>query len=75
MNTKAVGLECRGGEIKSVTVEADGQTETLSGDYVVSSMPVKDLVLDMGDTVPEDIAEIASALPYRDFITVGPAAG
>jgi protoporphyrinogen oxidase len=34
-------------------------------------MPIKDLVEGMGEKAPEEVAEIASALPYRDFITVG----
>lgn len=70
-NTKAVSFECIDGKISSVTAECGGQTEKLSGDYVISSMPVKDLVLGMGSTVPEGIREIAGSLPYRDFITVG----
>ena len=39
-------------------------------DYVISSMPVKDLV-DSMENVPEDIKRIADGLPYRDFATVG----
>ncbi len=33
-------------------------------------MPVKDLVASMND-VPKKISDIASGLPYRDFVTVG----
>ena len=40
------------------------------GDYVISSMPVKDLVEGMND-VPEQYRQIASGLPYRDYMTVG----
>lgn len=43
----------------------------LSGDYVFTTMPVRDLVLGMGDMVPVAVREIAVTLPYRDFITVG----
>ena len=43
----------------------------LSGDYVFSTMPVRDLLLGMGDMVPVAVREIAVTLPYRDFITVG----
>ena len=71
LNTKAVSFECGDNTIASVTVETDGRTETLRGDYVVSSMPVKDLVAGMGGAVPADVRDIAAALPYRDFITVG----
>lgn len=50
--------------------EKDGQQVTLEGDYVISSMPVKDLVLGMND-VPEQFTQIAQGLPYRDYMTVG----
>ncbi|WP_310448498.1 NAD(P)/FAD-dependent oxidoreductase [Thiobacillus sp.] len=39
-------------------------------DYVFSTMPVRDLVRGMND-VPAEVREVAEALPYRDFITVG----
>ena len=56
--------------LTGVTYIHDGQTETMTGDYVISSMPVKDLVGGMND-VPTDMAEIAAGLPYRDYITLG----
>lgn len=71
MNTKAVSFECRDGRIASLTAESNGKTEILQADYYISSMAVKDLVTGMGSAVPKDVYEIASALPYRDFITVG----
>ena len=48
-----------------------GEQTTYTGDYYFSTMPVKDLVLSMGDTVPAKVHDIAKELPYRDFITVG----
>lgn len=39
-------------------------------DYAFSTMPVRDLVRGM-NAVPTGVREIAEALPYRDFITVG----
>ncbi len=44
--------------------------EKFAADYILSSMPVKDLVEAM-DNVPTDTLHIASGLPYRDFVTVG----
>jgi len=67
-----------GGEIlldsKVVKVES-GEWRVESGrtfkpDYVLSSMPIKDLVNAMSD-VPQNVKEIADGLVYRDFITVG----
>lgn len=60
-------------KIKEV-VYLDGKTNarvTLAGDIFISSMPLKDLTVDMGETVPEAVREIAQGLPYRDFVTVG----
>lgn len=53
------------------TFEALAGTETeIAGDYIISSMPVKDLVAGMND-VPENEARIAKGLPYRDYMTLG----
>ena len=43
----------------------------IEGDFVISSMPIKDLVAGLGDAVPDTIQRVASGLPYRDFVTVG----
>jgi len=57
-----------GGEIKFNTkIEKLNLKEY---DYVLSSMPIKDLINAMED-VPPNIKEIANGLVYRDFITVG----
>lgn len=53
------------------TYEAIPGTEhTVVADYVISSMPVKDLVAGMND-VPAKEASIAAGLPYRDYMTLG----
>jgi Protoporphyrinogen oxidase len=57
-----------GGEIKFNTkIEKLNLKEY---DYVLSSMPIKDLINAL-DSVPPNIKEIANGLVYRDFITVG----
>ena len=56
--------------LTGVTYIKDGQEIQLSGDYIISSMPVKDLVAGMND-VPAEPARIASGLPYRDYMTLG----
>lgn len=56
--------------ITGVTYEADGKEVSLDADIVLSSMPVKDLVVGMND-VPEHELNIAKGLPYRDYITLG----
>lgn len=53
-------------------VGADGAEKRVDCDFFISSMPIKNLVASLeGTEVPADVSEIAAALPYRDFITVG----
>lgn len=56
--------------LTGLTYEKDGKEYTIDGDYIISSMPVKDLVAGMND-VPADPARIAKGLPYRDYMTLG----
>ncbi len=39
-------------------------------DEFISSMPLSELVLSMDD-IPDNVAEVAKGLPFRDFVTVG----
>ena len=48
-----------------------GESTTFEGEFVFSTMPVKDLVRAMGDTPPQDVKQISEGLVYRDFLTVG----
>ncbi len=57
-------------KLTGVTYVKDGKEIQVDGDYVISSMPVKDLVGGMND-VPADAARIAAGLPYRDYMTLG----
>jgi protoporphyrinogen oxidase len=71
-NSEVVGIHVEGNRVVSVDVRKDGETVNQPCDYLLSSMPVKDLVAAIqGIEVPEEVKRIASALPYRDFITVG----
>ena len=71
MNARVIGIKKdKKNKITSVVYEKDGRKVPLSGDYVVSSMPIKDLVMAMND-VPDKMIKIAKGLPYRDYITVG----
>ena len=56
--------------LTGLTYEMDGKEYTMEGDYIISSMPVKDLVAGMND-VPAEPARIAKGLPYRDYMTLG----
>ncbi len=73
MQTAVSKIHIKGNRVDSVTVtKADGTTERQKCDYLLSTMPIKDLIASIdGIDVPSDVKRIASELPYRDFITVG----
>src|SRR5215213_75254 len=72
MRHKVVGIAHEGETVTGVTVldELTGGTHHVAGDYIFSTMPVKELVEALGDA-PKDVREVSDNLPYRDFITVG----
>lgn len=61
------------GAVEAVTVRgASGEEVRVPCSVFVSSMPLNELVASLdGIDVPEDVRQIASGLPYRDFISVG----
>ena len=63
-------LKDRNNHLTGLIYEKDGKEITAEGDYVISSMPIKDLVMGMND-VPKEMLSIAQGLPYRDYMTVG----
>lgn len=70
-NAKVVNLiKDNNNILTGLVYEKDGERITVTGDYIISSMPVKDLVTGMND-VPAQFREIAEGLPYRDYMTVG----
>ncbi len=54
-----------------VVTDKDGNRETIRADYVLSAMPVKELINKMGADVPEQVKQVANGLMYRDFRTIG----
>lgn len=71
-NCKVSRIHVTGNTIDSISYESSGETHTIEGDVFLSSMPIRDLVGEMsGASIPDEVAEAARSLPYRDFITVG----
>ena len=70
-NAKVVEIhKNKKGLLTGVSYESHGKKIKVNGDYVISSMPIKDLVVGMND-VPNKYLKIAKGLPYRDYMTVG----
>lgn len=69
--SEVTGVKLDRGRAMSVSVRRDnGAIETITGDYVLSSMAVRELIAGMND-VPQEVQRVAAGLQYRDFITVG----
>lgn len=73
LNQNVVGINTNNNKITSVMVQntQTGEIKEHFADYVISSMPVKDLITSIEESVPQDVQSIATGLKYRDFITVG----
>lgn len=69
-NAKVMKVHQSDGCISHLEYEENGEIQKLEADFVISSMPLKDLVEGMND-VPGEMRAIANGLPYRDFVTVG----
>ena len=65
-------IHVEGNRVTSVeAVDEDGTRTTFTGDYFLSTMPVRDLVRAFDAPVPTEVTEVNDGLMYRDFITVG----
>ena len=53
------------------TNNSTGKKEKIKAEYILSSMPVNELIEAMNSEVPGKVKTISRGLLYRDFITVG----
>ncbi len=69
---EVVGIEMENGRVKALRVRTPEGEKRMEGDLFLSTMALKDLFLALPDgATPKDVREVATSLPYRDFITVG----
>ncbi|WP_245817763.1 NAD(P)/FAD-dependent oxidoreductase [Granulicella rosea] len=72
MGWKVVAIHCEGARVTSIDAVNDaGETQTFTGDYFFSTMPMRELIQAMDAPVPANVREVSDGLQYRDFITVG----
>ena len=73
LESEVIGINVMDGNVTSVDIrDKTGSVTTHNCDYLLSTMPIKDLVNAIkGIDVPDNVKRIANELPYRDFITVG----
>ena len=71
LNSRVTGIEKRAdGSLAALRYETPEGEQRIEGDYVISSMPLKDLIAGMNG-VPAECRRIAEGLPYRDYMTAG----
>jgi protoporphyrinogen oxidase len=72
LRQRVVDVQRREGRIDSVSVKdsQNGTVRTIPCDFMVSTMPIRELATQLKAQDPE-IGRIAGALPYRDFMTAG----
>ncbi len=70
MESKVVRVRHRDGRAVAVVGEHDGVETEYPADHVVSSMPMPHLLLSMDPPVPDEVADAARGLQFRDFLTV-----
>jgi protoporphyrinogen oxidase len=72
MGSKVVGLDYdAAGETWTVSFKnAQGQTQTIEAEHVISSAPMRELVRGIRPEVSETAKVAADSLKYRDFLTV-----
>jgi len=73
LNQRAVCIHRDGFRITGIDVQDKhtGNVRRIDCTDLISTIPVKELMENMRPAVPSEPLSIASALPYRDFITVG----
>lgn len=73
LESEVIGINVSNGKVTSVDFRnKNGAVISRNCDYLLSTMPIKDLVNAIkGVVIPDNVKRIASNLPYRDFITVG----
>ncbi len=69
---RIVRIHRTGAHVDSVDVrdETSGEVRRIACDYLISTMPIKELT-ELLQPEDSDVLRIAAALPYRDFMTVG----
>ena len=66
LNSKVTNIKLEDNEVKKLEIISKNNKYELSGDFIISSMPIKDLIGSM-DNCPQLVKNIAENLPYRDY--------
>jgi protoporphyrinogen oxidase len=67
----ACRYDAASGQWEVTAAGPEGASEVFRGEHVISSIPIRDLGRALEPRLPEQALAAASALRYRDFLTVG----
>ena len=70
MGSPVTRLRHHDGLLRAVDYSAGGQTLQADGTHFISTLPIRELVAILDPPAPPEVREAASALRYRDFLTV-----
>lgn len=70
LGCRVTGIEMLEKGLWKVTYEQGGRKHSVQCENVMSSAPLRDLVLSLAPAVPEAVAQAARGLRYRDYFTV-----
>jgi protoporphyrinogen oxidase len=68
-NSKVLEIKTKENRVTEIVVEKDGKKETIIADFVISSMPLEELVLSL-DSTDKELSSAAEDLTYRSLVTV-----
>ena len=70
---RVVSLQHRDGRVHSAVIEdlVSGMRSSIAVRNVFSTMAIKNLAEGFAPRIPEHVLDVARAVPYRDFMTVG----
>jgi protoporphyrinogen oxidase len=72
LRARVDSIHAKGGRLTEVSALNElGEHKTFSGDYFISTMPIRELVNALDVPVPRNVKEVSDGLQYRDFITIG----
>ncbi len=71
LNSEVVRLERDAARVVSVTMRQGDQTQTITTDHVLSSVPLPELIEQLAPPPPHEVLQAALALHHRAFILVG----
>jgi len=70
LKSQVIQFNRKDNKITSALIKSDGSLQEISGDYFLSSIPLRNLVQVIKPPAPREVLNAAEKLRYRDFFTV-----